>query len=111
MKAKEWIKPDDDQQTILALQSVIQAVKATASKHSKQRNEDKMKTKNKDNENSRKLGTGEWAWKKKAPKPGESHSKNHSGKTYTWCLHHELWSLHEVDSCFFKPDKKKDKKK
>ncbi len=54
--------------------------------------------------------TSEWAWKKIGPISGEAQVKTHLGKTYHWCPHHELWSMHKAVDCLLQQDRKKGKK-
>jgi hypothetical protein len=104
--AKEWMKMDDKQQSILALQTEIQEVRAQAAR-GKRRSDNKRKTD----------GANEWAWKKIPPRPGEPRTKKFKGKTYYWCLNHEMWCLHMPSECKLKAESspkknniKKDKK-
>jgi hypothetical protein len=89
IKTKDWMKLDEDQQTILALQTEMQAVKAKT-RQQMQNKDRRLKNKKEKFRDKKKPGTGEGAWKKRAPKPGEAQTKTHSGKTYTWCPYHEL---------------------
>jgi hypothetical protein len=89
--SKEWLKLDEDQETILALQSQIEAVQAKAKRPGK--SEDKRTRGGKKKESS------EWDWKKKPPKENEEKKKTVKGKTYHWCKNHELWCLHSPAEC------------
>ena len=39
------------------------------------------------------------AWKYVAPNAGNKQTKEVSNKTYHWCPHHKLWSLHKPSEC------------
>jgi hypothetical protein len=100
--AKEWMKADDKQQSILALQTEIEAVKAQAARG--RRNTD----------SKRKVGeSSEWAWKKIPPRSGEPKTKKFKGKTYHWCTNHNMWCLHKPSECKLKSESspKKNSKK
>ncbi len=103
--AKEWLRPDEDQQTIIALQTKIEEVQAQASRSFKKR-EDKRRGGGKI-----KKGSGEWDWKHKAPKEGENKTKAYKGKTYHWCTKHQLWCLHKTSECSLKAGEEKGKRK
>jgi hypothetical protein len=75
--AREWMKPDEKQQSILALQTEIEEVKAQAATAAKEKRK---------NDGNRKLGSSEWAWKRVPPRPGEPKTKKFRGKTYYWCV-------------------------
>jgi hypothetical protein len=109
VKTKDWLKLDEDQQTILALQTEIQAVKATA-RHGRHKNDGKTTKKGGKYKDKKKTESSEWAWKKVAPKSGETQVKTHAGETYHWCPHHELWSMHKPEDCLVKQELRKDKK-
>jgi hypothetical protein len=103
--SKEWMKMDEKQQSILALQTEIEEVKAQTAK-GKRKNEAKY------NQSS----SNEWAWKKIAPRPGEPKIKKFKGKPYHWCSNHKMWCLHKPSECKLqkenvKKDDKKDKNK
>jgi hypothetical protein len=38
-------------------------------------------------------------WKKVAPKANESLTKESNGKTYHWCEHHRMWTIHTPGDC------------
>ena len=44
----------------------------------------------------------EEAWKKVPPKSGESHKKKVNGKEYHFCIHHNVWTVHEGKDCCLK---------
>jgi hypothetical protein len=69
--AKELMKADERQQSILALQTEIEEVKAQAAR-AKRKNEGANK----------RSSSSEWAWKKVPPRPGEPKTKKYKGKTY-----------------------------
>ncbi len=92
--SKEWLKLDEDQQTILVLQMQIEAVQAKTKRPS--RNEDKI------TREGRKKETSEWDWKKKPPQGNDSKKKNVKGKTYYWYPNHELWCQHSPSKCSHK---------
>jgi hypothetical protein len=102
--AGEWLQPDDDQRTILALEAKINKL---SSNHSHK------------NPNARKRNAkDEWAWKNIPPKEGEPKKKKFKGKTYYWCRQHKQWMIHSPSECCLrenqdiKPQRKslKDKK-
>jgi len=103
--AKEWMRPDEDQQTILALQSKMEKVQAQASRSLKKR-EDKRR-----GGKIPKKVPSEWDWKHKAPNEGESKVKTVKGKTYHWCTNHQLWCLHKASECSLKAGEEKGKRK
>jgi hypothetical protein len=96
--------------TILALQTKMQVVKNMA-RQQLQNKDGRLRNKKGKIKDNKKPGTGEWAWKKRAPRPGEAQTKTHSGKTYTWCLYHELWFMHKPEECLLKDEKQSNKKK
>jgi hypothetical protein len=99
--SKEWMKMDDKQQSILALQSEIEQVKAQATR-----------MKRKGEARNKQSRSNEWAWKKIPPRPGEPRTKKFKGKTYYWCTNHQLWCLHKPSECKLKgEDTKKDGKR
>jgi hypothetical protein len=89
--AKEWMKMDEKQQSILALQMEIQEVKAQAATAAR--------GKRKNDGNGKRAGSNEWAWKKVPPRPGEPKTKKFRGKTYHWCNNHKMWCLHKPSEC------------
>jgi hypothetical protein len=98
--SKEWMRMDEKQQSILALQTEIEEVKAQAAK-GKRKNEGKY------NHSS----SNEWAWKKIAPRPGEPRTKKFKGKTYYWCVNHKLWCLHKPSECKLRKESTKQENK
>ncbi len=78
--SKEWMKMDERQQSILALQTEMEEVKAQAA-IGKRKNESRGKS----------SSSNEWAWKKVPPRPGEPKTKRYKGKTYHWCTNHQMW--------------------
>jgi hypothetical protein len=38
-------------------------------------------------------------WKKVAPKGTELLTKENNGKTYHWCEHHKMWTIHTPGDC------------
>jgi hypothetical protein len=102
--AKEWMKMDEKQQSILALQTEIDEVKAQTATPAR--------GKRKNDGYSKQTGSNEWAWKKVPPRPGEPKKKKYRGKTYYWCNNHKLWCLHKPSECKLQnDDPKKDGKK
>jgi len=86
--AKEWMKMDEKQQSILALQTKIEEVKAQMAK-GKCKGKGKYKT----------GGSNEWAWKCIPPRPDESRTKKIKGKMHYWCNNHQIWYLHKASEC------------
>jgi hypothetical protein len=86
--AKEWMKMDKKQQSILARQTEIEEVKAQTAKG-----------KRKSDSRGKQSASNEWAWKKVTPRPGEPKTKKFKGKTYHWCTNHKLWCLHKPLEC------------
>jgi hypothetical protein len=102
--AGEWMQPDDDQRTILALQTQVQELRAK-SKFSQ------PKGKHTNRRQTKESGSDEWAWKKIPPKEGESRIKVYKGKTYYWCRNHLQWVLHKPSECRLKSDNKSSESK
>jgi hypothetical protein len=95
--AKEWMKPDDDQKTILALQTKITEVEASAAKQLRRSNETRG--------GKRRQEASGWEWKRIPPRSGEPKTKKFKGKTYHWCTNHNLWCLHKPSECKLKSTK------
>ncbi len=89
--AKEWMHLDEDQQTILALQTEVKEFKAAA-----------RFRKNKDGKDPKRAGKDEWKWKRVPPGENESKTKKFRGKTYNWCPNHKLWCFHKGSECKLK---------
>jgi hypothetical protein len=77
-----WMKPDADQETIIALKAQIEV-----KQHPKS-------------------GKTRKDWKLIPPKPGESRKKivtvNGKRVTYYWCQHHQRWTMHKPQDCCLK---------
>jgi hypothetical protein len=99
--SKEWMRLDEDQQTILALQTEIKEFKA-ASKH-------KKKTDPKDRGGMTRSGKDEWKWKRVPPEENDAKTKKFKGKTYHWCPNHNIWCLHKASECKLKHQNTKKK--
>jgi hypothetical protein len=106
VKTREWLKPDEDQQQILALQVQLKEVKALKEK-CKDRNKDQKQVKRLLQGKAKKETNKKWAWKDKAPLPGESHTRVFEGKTYYWCPNHLKWCLHKPSECNLKEEEEK----
>jgi hypothetical protein len=89
--SKEWMRLDEDQQTILALQTEVKEFKAAA-----------RFRKNKDGKDPKRAGKDEWKWKRIPPGENESKTKKFRGKTYNWCPNHKLWCFHKASECKLK---------
>jgi hypothetical protein len=87
--AGEWLQPDDDQRTILALEAKINKLNSF---HPQKRDPNARKRNAKD----------EWAWKNIPPKDGEPKKKKFKGKTYYWCKNHKQWTIHSPSECRLK---------
>jgi hypothetical protein len=87
--SKEWMKMDEKQQSILALQMEMEEVKAQAAIGKRKSESSKRKS----------ASSNEWAWKKVPPRPGEPKTKRYKGKTYYWCTNHQMWCLHKPSEC------------
>ena len=103
VRTGEWLKLDEDQETILAL-------KAQLNKETKENKDGSKKKKGKKGEKGEKKrgkkGNKENdepyekpAWKKQAPKDGEPKKKEVEGKTYHWCTGHKEWTIHTSAEC------------
>jgi len=103
VRTGEWLKLDEDQETILAL-------KAQLNKETKENKDGSKKKKGKKGEKGEKKrgkkGNKENdepyekpAWKKQAPKDGEPKTKEVEGKTYHWCTGHKEWTIHTSAEC------------
>jgi hypothetical protein len=57
------------------------------------------KVKNKKNTANKTYQKKEEAWRKLPPKDGEPTTKEVSGKTYQWCIHHMAWGVHFLKEC------------
>ena len=95
----EWMQPDDDQRTILALRAEVSKIQA----------------KGKNNRIGSK-GNYNASWKGKPPRDGESRRQKFKGKTYHWCSNHRQWTVHKPEECRLKgknsdEDKKAKKEK
>jgi hypothetical protein len=101
--AKEWMQADDEQQTILALQTEVRELKASKAKG--KYSSDKHKG------GSTKKRPSEWDWKHVPPKFGEPNTKKYKGKLYYWCKNHSLWCLHKPKECKLNENIEEDKKK
>ena len=121
--APEWLAQSSEQQQIVSLQAEIQALKqrrtnsaatsnsannrstkvskATSSSTAKHKSKAKPTT----NKPTYKKETP--AWKLVPPKPGETQTKSVNEKTYHWCPHHKMWTLHKPSECKLQ-DKPKD---
>jgi hypothetical protein len=97
--AGEWMQPDNEQKTILALQAKDNKFEAKAAKI--QRREGKRKP-DKKNKIKNKYQDKDWAWKKIPPKEGEDKTKQVSGNAYHWCRNHKQWSIHKPSECLLK---------
>jgi hypothetical protein len=92
--SKEWMRLDEDQQTILALQTEIKEFKAS-SKY-------KKKPDTRDRDGTRRSGKDEWQWKRIPPGESDAKTKKFKGKTYHWCPNHNIWCLHKASECKLK---------
>jgi hypothetical protein len=97
--AKEWMRLDEDQQTILALQTEVKEFKAAA-----------RLRKNKDGRDPKRAGKDEWKWKRVPPGENDSKTKKFRGKTYNWCPNHQLWCFHKASECKLKKGDTKETK-
>ena len=127
MKSGEWTAIPKDEQ-LLALQVKIASVekknqKLTAKKSRKKNDSSSKRGDKRPKSASKRRGgkmdlTGDDKWMLIPPKKGkEEESKEHDGKKWSWCKHHEKWVLlngrfgkHTSELCSLNP-KNKDKKK
>jgi hypothetical protein len=58
-----------------------------------------QKNKNKKDKIDRVKQKKDEAWKKVLPKEGEKQEKEHTGRTYFWCVHHMAWTMHSPKEC------------
>jgi hypothetical protein len=93
--SKEWMRLDEDQQTILALQTEVKEFKAAARFKKKGEHQDKS---------PRRSTKDEWKWKQTPPGDSDSKTKSFKGKTYHWCPNHTLWCLHKANECKLKKE-------
>jgi hypothetical protein len=80
-------KPGSDNSSINELALAIKELQANLAK--------RENTPNKGKKKGRKLAE----WKKVAPKPSEAQTKESNGKTYHWCEHHRMWTIHTPSDC------------
>ena len=59
----------------------------------------KAKDEKKTKKDNKKKDDNTWAWKEVAPKEGQKHTKKFKKKTYHWCPHHKLWTIHTPQQC------------
>jgi hypothetical protein len=96
----EWLKLDDDQETIVALKA--QLLKKAPGKENNPNRANRGKGKGKGKEGAKK---DDWAWKKVEPKGSEPRTKSVFNKkekknmAYHWCSHHKLWTIHSEAEC------------
>jgi hypothetical protein len=97
--AKEWMLLDEDQQTILALQTEIKDFKSggRSSRHREGKRSHEKST--------------DWSWKKIFPGEGEPKTKKFKGRIYYWCTNHKLWCLHKPSECKLKAESQAPSKK
>jgi hypothetical protein len=86
--AKEWMRLDEDQQTILALQMEVKEFQAVA-----------RFRRTKDGRDPKRRGKGEWKWKRVPPGDSDPKTKRFKGKTYNWRPNHKLWCFHKALEC------------
>ena len=104
LRTGEWLKLDEDQETILALKAQLNKDNKDkdGSKKGKkgkkgEKGDDKKKKRKGDKENNEPYEKP--AWKKQAPKSGEPKKKEVEGKTYHWCTGHKEWTIHTSAEC------------
>jgi len=96
----EWLKLDDDQETIVLLKA--QLLKKAPGKENNPNRANRGKGKGKGKEGAKK---DDWAWKKVEPKGSEPRTKSVFNKkekknmAYHWCSHHKLWTIHTEAEC------------
>ena len=103
LNSGEWMKLDDEQETILALKAQIAGNKQY--KGGGEPNKGKKTKKGKENTPPTKP-----TWRSVAPKSGEPASKERDGKTWNWCVHHKELTVHTSGECRKKDEKKEEKK-
>jgi hypothetical protein len=84
-----WMKPNEQQEQIVALTATIQQLKdkpASTSKPAKK-------------ETKGPRGAQYPPWKLAAPAAGASQTKTSNGRTYHWCPNHQLWTAHKPVDC------------
>ena len=108
---KVWMLKDETQQQLIALTAQLQQI----NKSNKQKSSNnKSSFSNNQHRGKAKANTGKatstkkdkWAWKLVKPKAGQDQSKIVDGKTYSWCPHHNKWTLHKPSDCRLNPDVK-----
>jgi hypothetical protein len=83
---------------------------AVAAKGDKGKQKKKVqKTKNKQNTSDQVKQKKDEAWKKIPPKEGEKHKKEHDGRTYYWCVHHMVWTMHTPKKFCLRKERKREK--
>jgi hypothetical protein len=102
LRSGEWMKLDEDQETILALKAQL-GNKQIKGGEPKKREKKIKKGKDKENQPPTKP-----AWKSVAPKSGEATTKERDGKTFNWCIHHKEWYVHSSQECRKKDGNKDD---
>jgi hypothetical protein len=111
VRANEWGKLDEDQQTILALKAQLQQNKDSKKKKKGEKDKDKeSKKRGRDKENKENEPYEKPAWKLQAPKDSEPKKKDVEGKTYHWCTGHKEWTIHTSASCRLNSAEKEEKK-
>ena len=118
LKAKGlWGAKTEQEKQIITLTAQVDALKGNLKlskpltdklKYDKGRsNQDKekpkIKNKNKKNNKEKKRQKEDEAWKKVPPKAGEANKKEIKGKTYSWCIHHMAWVIHNPAECRLNP--------
>lgn len=98
--AKKWMALDEDQQTILALQTEIKESKSGGRSSRLQDGKKRMQDKSTD-----------WSWKRVPPGEGEPRTNKFKGCTYYWCTNHNLWCLHKPSECKLKKESQAASKK
>jgi hypothetical protein len=97
----EWMLPDDEQSTILALQAAIAKIKVNKNNGSnKSRNPGRPNPKFSPNQGNE--GVKGKDWKSVPPKNGENRTLKKEGKIYHWCTYHKQWTLHKISECRLK---------
>lgn len=104
----EWMKKDHTQEQLVALTTQVQELeernknlqrKSKKNTYEKKKGTSTSTTKKKSDKKNKSKNTGKWAWKDIKPRANQSQEKTFEGKTYHWCPHHEMWTLHHPSEC------------
>ena len=105
----EWMKLDEDQETILALKAQLSNRDSGKGNNKKKGKKGEKGDKKRKGDKEDKESYEKPAWKLQAPKDKAPKTKEVDGKTYHWCTGHKEWTIHTSAEC--RINKNKDAKK